>query len=221
MEFTSFSQTHVLFKKPTFTKVPELSSTSQICPWFTKITLERSGSPQLGPWGQPRRSSPESGEAGGAPGRKGGGEGSRAHPSSILLVGREVWWSGGGAWRHPASVAAAVGNSGEARAELGNTWRGKLLCGLGMVQGGWPVTKRSARWSSVRSCQWRQAEWLGVGSMREETWPLFYRRRARTRAANGAVVRWGGRSTRGARRVAGVTLRRLSARTAWGNGEPR
>jgi hypothetical protein len=114
-----------------------------------------------------------------------------------------------------------VGNSGEARAKLGNTRRGKLLCGPGKAQGGWPAMERSARWSSVRSCQWRRAEWPGVGSVREETWPLFYRCRARTRAADRPVVRWGGRSTRGARRVAGVTPRRLGARAAWGNTEPR
>jgi hypothetical protein len=56
------------------------------------------------------------------------GEGSRAHPSSILLVG----WGGLMAGRRrPASAAAAAGNSDEAKAELGNTRRGKLLCGPG------------------------------------------------------------------------------------------
>jgi hypothetical protein len=33
--------------------------------------------------------------------------------------------------RRPASAAAAAGNSDEAKAELGNTRRGKLLCGPG------------------------------------------------------------------------------------------
>jgi hypothetical protein len=77
----------------------------------------------LSPWGNRRRSSPESGEAGGAPGRKGGGEGSRAHPSSILLVGWGGLMASEGARWHPASAAVAAGNSGKAKAELGNTRR--------------------------------------------------------------------------------------------------
>jgi hypothetical protein len=146
---------------------------------------------QLGPWGNRRRSSPESGEAGGAPGQKGGGEGSRAHSSSISLVGWGGSMAGEGARRRPAAASAAAGNSGEAKAELGNARQGKLLCGPGKAQGGWPATEGSAGWSSTRPCQWRRAERLGVGSACENTWLLFYRRRTRTRATNGLVVHCG------------------------------
>jgi hypothetical protein len=61
------------------------------------------------------------------------------------------------------------------------------------------------RSSSARSCQWRRAERLGVGSTHEKTWPLFYRRRIRTRATDGLV--------------AGVTPRSLGARGGLGKRE--
>jgi hypothetical protein len=127
------------------------------------------GEPAIGSLGTRRRSSPESGKASGAPGRKGGGAGSRAHPSSILLVGWGSLMAGEGARWRSASAAAAAGNSDEAKAELGNTRRGKLLCGPGKAYGGWPATEGSVRWSLARSCQWRWEEWPRVGSAREKT----------------------------------------------------
>jgi hypothetical protein len=95
-------------------------------PWFTKIFLERMGSPQLGP-----RAPAGGGLAGFRRLRRGFGRGSwgkdvGAHHCSIWGRGRGGTASGGGGLRLPAAVAA--GALAPARLGLGQRigWLGQL-----------------------------------------------------------------------------------------------
>jgi hypothetical protein len=169
--------------------------------------------------------SPESGEAGGAPGREGGGKGSGAHPSSLLLVGWGVWRPGGGARRRPASAAAAAGKSGEARANSGNTRRGKLPWGPREDQGGWtatewrggrssPCNNHGGRWRSKK--QWRAhpaRRRAGLGFWRRPVAATWRPRALEADRGSSAVRRRGKRGQRtagartGARYAAGTDSR--------------
>jgi hypothetical protein len=184
----------------------EFSDTSQICPRFTKTTLERSGSPQLGPWGKPpavlagfRR--------GGGRGRWGEGGGTTGDSPRLHL----------GAWlgkkRLPAGWTAAPDGggrwsscSGEAAARRSTRARRRATARVGEGGGhySWgtrPVEPGVA--TAVLTSAGRAARAGTAGTRELPGGAPFYRRRARTRAADGPVVRCGGRPTRGARRVAG------------------
>jgi hypothetical protein len=93
---------------------------SHSCPWFTQNSLERSGEMQLGPWGNRRRSSAESGGSNGVFGRGGCGGGIGAHLGLVcaLFWGREA--GGGGAWQRSRAAAAGARApaKGAARPEL-------------------------------------------------------------------------------------------------------
>jgi hypothetical protein len=62
MNFTRFSKSHILFQNQTSLRPLELSTTSHICPWFTKITLEDQGTRNWVPGASRRRPLPDSGE---------------------------------------------------------------------------------------------------------------------------------------------------------------
>jgi hypothetical protein len=83
-----------LFKNPTFTQAPGTSQFSPIHPQFTQNSPRRRKM-QLGPWGNRRRSSPESGEAGGAPGRKGGVVWTSLGPLPRWVPGPTTRWAPG------------------------------------------------------------------------------------------------------------------------------
>jgi hypothetical protein len=84
------------------------AETSQLCPWFTENTLERLGGLQCHPWPWGRRGWPESGEAGGAPGRGRGRARPRAHLGPKDGRSRGGGAAGAGARRWPVAAAAAA-----------------------------------------------------------------------------------------------------------------
>jgi hypothetical protein len=71
-------------------------------------------------------SSPESGEAGGAPGRGRGGGGSRVHQSSICALGWGRKAAGGGGRRHQAAAVAGATAPARRPARLGHKEHGEL-----------------------------------------------------------------------------------------------
>jgi hypothetical protein len=108
-------------------RILQRTKTSQLCPWFTRKTLGRSGASNWVPSPSRRRGSPDSAGSGGAFGRGGGGTRPQAH------LGRRVDQSlggddsGGGARRRPAMTVAAARGNGEEGARLGNAPPGAVL----------------------------------------------------------------------------------------------
>jgi hypothetical protein len=97
----------------------ELSNTSQICPWFTKTTLERSGSPQLGPWGRPPAVLAGFWRGGGR-GRWGeGGRTTGGSPRGGMRVGLGLGGRGRGCTAAQGGGVRGGEKSGEARAVAG------------------------------------------------------------------------------------------------------
>jgi hypothetical protein len=89
-------------------------SDSRTGPWFTKISLERTGSPQLGPPGcRPPAALPDSGEVAAGVGEESGG-GLVAH-LGLGLVGRRGRWK----TRRGSSVAPGVGHRGGGKFQRG------------------------------------------------------------------------------------------------------
>jgi hypothetical protein len=118
------------------TEVPGSFEILRICSWFAPSPLERSGSPQLGPWGRPpavlagfRR--------GGGQGRWGEGGGDPAtHLSVDLRQFRRSVTSAASARRSPAAAAAAAPNPTKGRRVLSNERVWGLGCVLGRVSVG-------------------------------------------------------------------------------------